>query len=167
MELACYVRVDRRVLATCRREPARLDRLIEGQLRTGRRLDLGQAWDGLHYLLSPRRRAGAIRDTGDPFGLALFGGDPINPYAMDPAEIVRALESAAVARIDRELQKIHAGDLRRQYDCEAMDRMAVQPADWATRGEEGFEYLLDAFLQWRELYHLAAEENLAVICAVR
>jgi len=166
-EEASFIRVDSKVLDGCRREPQRLQRLVDGEIRPDRRLDLGDAWDGLHYLLSPRRRAGAARDTGDPFGLALFGGDPLNPYVLDESRIVRCLGPEAVARVDRDLQKVTGGQLHRSYDVSAMDRLGVAPGGWQERGEEGFEYLLDAFLQWRELYHRAAEDGQGVICTIR
>ncbi len=165
-EEASFIRVDPRVLQGCRRGPERLGRVVGGRLRPDRRVDLGQTWDGVHYLLSARRRAGAVRDRGDPFGLALFGGDQLNPYVLDKRQVVCWLAPEAVVRVDRALQKVGGGQLRRNYDPEAMERMAVAPGRWRQRGEEGFEQLLDAFLQWRELYHRAAEEGQAVICVL-
>lgn len=167
MEQASYVRVDPKVLTGCEREPAWLRRVLVGQIKSDQRVEIGPAWDGIHFLLSPRRRAGAVRDTGDPFGLALFGGDAINGYVLDPGEVVRFLDSPAVVRSDRALQRVSASQLRRRFEPGAMDETGIAPGGWGQRGEEGFEYLLDAFLQWRELYHVAAEENQSVICSVR
>jgi hypothetical protein len=162
-----YIRLSPRRIATLRRDPARLRRVIGGELKVGKRVDIGDAWDGLHFLLSARRRAGAIRDTGDPFGLGLFGGRPLNPQTLEAESIVRFVDAAGVTLVDAELRTVEGGALFRRYVPIAMDSAAVYPERWGERGEAGFEPLLDAFLQWRELYRRAAEEAQAVICLLR
>ncbi|MCG3180294.1 MAG: hypothetical protein BIFFINMI_02653 [Phycisphaerae bacterium] len=164
---ASFIRIDPATVRPLSHEADRLRRVVCGDLNVGRRTDIGQAWDGLHFLLSPRRRAGARHDTGDAFGLGLFGGRRLNGYAIDDGELINYADPDAVARVDRELQRITGDGLLRRYDPGAMDVADVEPGDWQTRGDEGFELLLDAFLQWRELYHLAAEDGQGVLCLLR
>ncbi len=164
---AAYIRLAPDVLDGLRRDRTRLERVVNGQLNVGKRVELADALDGLHYLLSPRRRAGATGDSGDSFGRALFGVESANAYVLDEAEQVRFVDAGGVARIDAELQEVGGGDLSRVFDAAAMDAAGVAPGGWVGRGDAGFESLLDAFLQWRELYHRAAEENQAVLCVYR
>ena len=161
---ASFIRVDPRVLDGCRQSPRRLRQVIDGRLKADRCADLDDAWDAVHFLLSQRRRDGGIGDCGDAIGLALFGGRTLD---VSPSRRVGCVDPEAVVRIDRELQKVTGGQLDRRYDAAEMDRHGVAPGDWRGRGEEAFEYLLDAFLQWRELYHRASEDDQGVICLLR
>lgn len=161
---ASFIRVDDDVADGLARDRDRLARVLRGDLKVGKRVDIGHAWDGLHYLLSLRRRAGAVRDTGDVFGLGLFGGRSLNAYVLDSEQVVRVVDSGGVGRIDDAMQDIGGGQLDAAYRPAEMDRADVEPGDWQQRGDEGFEFLLDAFLTWRELYHRAAEDGQCVIC---
>jgi hypothetical protein len=131
-------------------------------------VDLAGAWDGLHYVLSPRRRAGDVEALAaeDPFGLALYG----LPLAADlPALGYRPpgyVPPAVVGALATGLASLRQDDLRAVYEPLAMDAQHVYPLAWARDRKEGLEYLLYYFELLRDFYLRAALAGQAVVCCL-
>ncbi|MCS0582187.1 YfbM family protein [Massilia pinisoli] len=119
-------------------------------------MNLGKAWQGLHYLL-----------TGDPVGgepplsLAILDGTEIGPdLDYGPARYLTPDEVKTVAQA---LAALAPETLAQRYDPDAVEEKNIYPAIWAEEGAEGLEYLLSYYSALQRFYTDAAARGDVVI----
>jgi hypothetical protein len=127
-------------------------------------VDLAGAWDGLHYLLSPLRRASSAPVAGeDLFSLAIYGA----AFGVNMPDIGYAppghLPPEEVAAISATLASLSPKALRDAYQPREMDAAQVYPLAWERDGVRGLEYLLYYFELLRDFYARAAADRQAVV----
>ncbi len=87
-------------------------------------LDLGDAWHGLHFLLT-----GTADEGEPPADFVARGGEP-----LDDEGFARAFRPEAVSRLARYLESLSAEELGRRYDPRRMTALEIGPVRAWTRG---------------------------------
>lgn len=99
------------------------------------RLDLGETWPGLHFVLTgelPISRPEALKAglswEEDSLENVLLGGEEV-PHGANwgPA---RYLEPEKVARLAQKLSTISVEQFRERYDAEYLEEEGIPPGDW-------------------------------------
>lgn len=119
-------------------------------------LDLDKSWHGIHYLLT-----GTAWTISDGAGSAILGGEEVgedNGYG--PARI---LASDEVHTIAASLDAVDVEVLRARFDPGTMDHEDIYPQLWT---EVSFDYLESYFIELRNFYRRAADDNQAVLLAI-
>lgn len=125
----------------------------------GDALDLGKAWDGLHFLLTD-----GTRDEDSPLGQAVRGGEPIAEYDEDKNLYgpPRALQPSEVKAVADALAALPADVLRQRFgDGSRLTTEGVYPEDWAD--PDALPWLLTTFAQLVAFYRRAADRGNAVL----
>ncbi|MEO3931024.1 YfbM family protein [Micromonosporaceae bacterium B7E4] len=122
-------------------------------------LDLGKSWHAVHYLLT-----GSAWGLGDgAAGAAILGGAAIGEDGgYGPA---RVLGPDAVRAVATELDGLDVETLRTRYDADAMATAEIYPIGWANDGAE-FDNLVVRFVELRQFYRTAADNDQAVLLAI-
>ena len=141
--------------AHLRADPDDVDVLLDGDVPTGRSVDLDKAWHGLHWLLT-----GTAWDTDTPAGQAILGGRDVgedNGYGPS-----RLLEPDGVRAVAAALAALDADALAARMDRPAMEAADIYPQIWDE--DDVFEsYLRPAYEDLRGFYARAAAEGAAVL----
>jgi hypothetical protein len=118
------------------------------------RLDLEQAWHGVHFLL-----CGTVAEAEPPLGLAVLGGVEIGPnHGYGP---VRYLTPVEVDLVAKALANLDEGKLRQNWNPSAFTNAEVYPGGWET--EDALMWLLDTCARLRKFYQQATENGSAVL----
>jgi len=129
-----------------------LSELEPGSL--GEHLGLGQAWHGLHFLLS-----GSPEPTPTPLGQAVLGGIEIGEdTGYGPP---RYLDAAAVKGIANALAAVDATTMRGRFDGDAMSDADLYLDAWTEPGI--VDWLMQEFDRLREFYVGAAARGNAAL----
>lgn len=120
-------------------------------------LDVGQAWHGLHYLLT-----GGAEEAEPPLRDALLGGEEFGPtVGFGPP---RFLLPRQVARIAAALQKLTPATLSLRFDPPDMAAKEIYPDSmWEREGAVALEQLLQQFAALQAFYRDAAARGDAVL----
>jgi len=151
------VSIEARELAEARKDPARVDKILE---TTGPEfLDLDKAWHGIHYLL-----AGTAWKPGPGAGQVVLGGTALGEdQGYGPAHFFTPEE---VRRLAALLEAETPAKLTARYDPKAMDRERIYPDVWVREGREALDYLLEYYVQLVAFYGSAAKRGRAVLFVV-
>ena len=151
-------------------DAAAIWQIIERSEQNGRRLELGEAWGGLHFVLSgevpiPKQEAlrRGISWDDDSMENVLFGGMEV-PYVTSWG-LARYLEPATVARMARQLSAISLQEFQDRYDPEALQDEGIPPDAWEE--PETRDWLAARFLELVEFYKNAALKRAGIlICMI-
>ena len=140
-------------------------RMVQGHPGiAGRCHSLGRAWDVLHYLLSPARRAG--ESLTDDWGTwAIRGSDPVGGFARGgQGAPIRYVPREKVVAISAFLDGLRPEHLRACWDPVEMERMAVYKF-WADRegSPDPYWIALDGLRAFYRAVQEARESVLVVI----
>jgi len=151
------VALDAQELAEARKDPSRVDRILESD-RPGA-LDLDKAWHGIHYLL-----AGTAWTPGKGAGQVILGGTPLGgDQGYGPARFFSVGEVRLLAGL---LEAETPAKLTARFDAKAMDREKIYPDVWVREGKEALDYLLEYYVQLVAFYRAAAKADRAVLFVV-
>jgi hypothetical protein len=119
-------------------------------------LDIQKAWHGVHFLLCGEA------DCQTLLGQVVLGGREIGEnVGYGPA---RFLEPSEVQEISARLAKVGTGEMRMNFDPVKMNSQGIYPGNWDEDKRGGnWEWLLDAYLQVKDYYRLAAEKGFAML----
>jgi len=121
-----------------------------------RRLELGKAWHGLHYLLT-----GTAWDANTVAGQAILGGQQFGEdLGYGPGAYHMPDQ---VSEIAKELSKVSQASLIARYVPAEMDSVGVYPNKWVRDGDEGRDWLIQSFRHLVTFYASASERGNAVI----
>jgi hypothetical protein len=139
-------------------EPAIPQELLEAGFSDGdvcEILDIQKAWHGVYFLLCGR----ATPEGDTPRSQVIMGGREVGEdVGYGPA---RFLEPREVKEIAAVLGSISPDDLPANFDPETMNDAEIYPFGWGR--DEALQWLLDAYVQVRNYYKLAAEKGFAMI----
>lgn len=156
----CYRRVTPAELEVLRAEPLALSAFLAppGNLPppVDRHLDIGGAWQALHFLLTGDPWAG-----GRPLANAVLGGEPIGDedFGYGP---VRCLEPTEVAAVATALEAISGEDLLSRFNPGAMNAAEVYPGGWSD-DDDWRAHLGERYLEVRNLFAHAASQGDAMV----
>lgn len=152
----CYRRVTGAELETLRAEPLELSAFLAppGDLPPpiDRHLDIGGAWQAIHFLLTGHPWAG-----GPPFANAVLGGEPISDedFGYGP---VRFLEPDQVAAVAAALETVTPEELLSRFDPDALNAAEVYPGGW-TDDADWRGHLAETYGGVRHLFANAASDG--------
>lgn len=151
------VSIDAGELAAARKDPARVDRILES---TGQEvLDLDKAWHGIHYLL-----AGTAWKPGPGAGQVILGGTELGgDQGYGPAHVFGPED---VRRLAALLEAETPAKLTARYDPQAMARERIYPDVWLQEGKEALDYLLEYYVRLVAFYGSAAKRGRAILFVV-
>lgn len=124
----CYRRVTLAELEVLRAEPLALAAFLSppGDLPppVDRHLDIGSAWQAIHFLLTGDPWSG-----GPPFANAVLGGEPVSDedLGQGPARFLSPEEVAAVALA---LEGVSPEEFISRFDPGALNAAEVYPGAW-------------------------------------
>jgi len=142
-------------------------RLEQASREAGLRMDLGEAWAGLHFMLTgetpiPKQQAASRGVSWNDGSIenVLMGGDP-TPYeaSFGPARYVRASQ---VKYLTKELSNIDVEDFASRYDSEALMDEHIPPETWDNAGEAR-EWLTQSFIRLVNFYAMAAARDEGIL----
>lgn len=149
----CYRRVTPAELEMLRSEPLALSAFLAppGDVPppVDRHLDIGGAWQAIHFLLTGHPWAG-----GPPFANAVLGGEPLSDedFGYGP---VRFLDPHQVQEVNTALKTVSAEELLSRLDPDAMNAAEVYPGGW-TDDPTWRAHLGESYSAVRELFANAA-----------
>lgn len=124
----CYRRVTAAELEVLRAEPLALAAFLypPGDVPppVDRHLDIGDAWQALHFLLTGDPRGG-----GPPFANAVLGGELVSEEDLGQGP-VRYLPPEDVAAVAAALQEVTPGELGSRYSAAELNAAEVYPGAW-------------------------------------
>jgi len=119
-------------------------------------LSIEKAWHGVHFLLCGHQ------DTDHTLlGQTVLGGREIGEDLGYGA--ARFLEPLEVREISAALAKVGTGEMRGNFDPQKMKSLMIYPGGWDENEERNWEWLLDAFVQVKGYYRLAADRGFAML----
>lgn len=125
----------------------------------GHRLDIGVAWNGIHYLLTGDTDVDP--KTKDPRAMVVLGGKPfaeiesVTGYYLTPEE---------VQLVWAVLSTITDDELSQRYDPAAMDDLYIYPPRiWGRDGDKALGFLLANFGKLKGFFRKSAERDNAVL----
>lgn len=127
---------------------------------SGRYLDIGKAWHGLHFLLTG---SSDINDVLPPFGNVVMGGTDTqweSPYGM-----VRYLTPQEVKNCAQALEQMNETQLRRCYRPMAFRAADIYP-NGKTWGENDIDYLIIMVDRVRTFFSEAAKAGEVVLISI-
>lgn len=155
------------------------------------KLDLGQNWQGVHFLITGCGHGGdepladAIIGTGVDFDLnssdfdTWMEAERHGPSLTDPDENdfdVIVLEAGEIspfggqivmpgyaAEVAAALAELEEATLRARFDPARMLELNLHPGDWSSNPEQRIEVLVELFNRVRALYATAAENGHGVL----
>jgi len=140
-------------LARCIADDEALDEATvrgERQEDQEHRLDIGKAWDGLHFLLT-----GASYDEGRASGAPLlFGGTDIEDSESAGAPI-RYMTPAEVQAALAWMKANPPESVADRYDAAAFSKARIYPGRWGDK-EVALDFLLDAYEELIAFYEKEA-----------
>ena len=121
---------------------ARTRRIAAGNAFTigdgeGDRCELGEAWHGIHYLLTGTDWGGA-----PPIDFLVAGGTTLGKPGCHALPI-RVIDADYASRIHESFVRLDERDLRRRYDVADMTQKRIQPERWEREQAAGLTFLLD------------------------
>jgi hypothetical protein len=132
-----------------------------------RELDLGEAWAGIHFLLTgevpvPREvaeRLGVHWDEDSPEN-ALMGGSP-TPFlgSFGPA---RYRSPGEVARTAARLREIGVEEFHDRYDADALEAEQIPPDGWDDEGRAQ-EWLTSSYARLQRFYDETAADGAGLV----
>lgn len=127
---------------------------------SGRLLELGKSWGGLHFLLTGRKDGGS-----PPLNFILDGGDFFGGVLRDECELrfVRLFASALLPDIERALDPLDLAEVRRRFDGPEMDRLGVSPGCWSQWADEAAAHLCELLHCVREHIRAGARDRLGMV----
>lgn len=152
----CYRRVTTEELEGLRAEPMALSAFLAppGDLPPpiDRHLDIGGAWQAIHFLLTGHPWAG-----GPPFANAVLGGEPLSDedFGYGP---VRFLEVEQVVAVAAALETVTAEELLSRFDPDALNAAEVYPGGW-TDDAAWRAHLAETYGGVRDLFANAASHG--------
>lgn len=123
-------------------------------------IDLDKAWEGIFFTLTGVPLA-QIEEAKPPLSWVVFGDQIIDEeqdMGYGPAQYITADQ---VKQLNKELEKVTAEQVEQNYDGKKMTDHGVYPEIWEE--SDVLEYLLEYFVQMKEFYKRAANENKGVI----
>jgi len=119
-------------------------------------LSIEKAWHGVHFLLSGHQ------DTDVTLlGQTVLGGREIGDDLGYGA--ARFLEPLEVQEISAALARVSTEEMRAKFDPETMKSQMIYPGGWDEDKEGNCDWLLDAFVQVKDYYRLAAGKGFAML----
>lgn len=152
----CYRRVTPAELEVLRAEPLALGAFLAppGDLPppVDRHLDIGGAWQAIHFLLTGDPWAG-----GRPLANAVLGGEPVGDedFGYGP---VRCLEPTEVAAVAAALEAISPAELLARFDPAVLNAAEVYPGGWSD-DSEWREHLGEKYEEVRNIFANAASHG--------
>lgn len=149
----CYRRVTPVELEVLQAEPLAVAAFLAppGDLPppVDRHLDIGGAWQAIHFLLTGDPWAG-----GPPFANAVLGGEAISDedFGYGP---VRFLEAGQVVAVAAALETVTPEELLSRFDPEALNAAEVYPGGW-TDDPVWRQHLAEQYADLRSLFANAA-----------
>lgn len=119
-------------------------------------LDIGKAWQAIHFLLT-----GDPWDTSRPCGNAVLGGTEIGEDGGYGPK--RVLLPAEVAVVDAELDGVSAGDFEERFAL--LPDSDIYPSGWGSYPDE-LEWVLGQFRSLRAYYANAAARGHAMLLGI-
>ena len=164
-----YYSVDPSLLKKCQEDTEYLKDLIENTNFTEEnKLDLGSAWDGIHFLLSEERRSStAFAEPLDKYGEYILGENVLNEEFETEYGPSNYLTPTKVKEAVDELMDVTEDVLWESFDADLMDEMLVVPENWSQQGENGVTYLEENFLHLKTFLQGVASEDNALIIVFR
>ncbi len=123
-------------------------------------LDLDLSWEGVHYIIT-RRSLAESDDEPDVLARALFSCQYINEEQDLGFGPVNYLIPAQVKETNIELQKITNEEAKSRLDVKELIAKNVYPRNWTD--PEAVEATLDAFVEVKQFYQAAADNNEVIV----
>jgi hypothetical protein len=121
----------------------------------GRWLEIDEAWQGIHFLLTGRPTGGRR-----PLADAVLGGTPIGEeLGYGPA---RYLDPKQVKSVAHALAKLDEEEFRSRFDAEKLRSAGIYPCSW-DNGEDDIDYLADYYTQLVDFFRQVAEAGDAML----
>jgi hypothetical protein len=171
---ACLKRVPFKEISQCKENAIYAKHYISGVQGDTELINLKESWDGLHYLLSPKRRkpskvwdTSVVWDNIDPMGIALVGKDVLNKDCKYGFGNPKWIDPEQVHEIARTLKDLDWEQVSEAYVPEKMQKCGVYPEELWADVEKGRKYLRYWFVQLSKFYEKAASLDQAVICYLK
>jgi hypothetical protein len=123
-------------------------------------IDLDKSWDGINYILTGEV-VGGLGNEPNELQRALFSFQIIDEeqnLGYGPAQY---LNPSQVKETYYELNKITDEALESKINGSEMNEIGIYPQTWTE--SESREFLIDSFIDFREFYKKACENNEAII----
>lgn len=150
----CYRRVTPAEVTMLRSEPLAVAPFLfppEGVApAVDRHVDVGGAWQALHFLLTGDPWAGGL-----PMANAVLGGEPIGEEELAGFGPARLLDPQAVQAVAGALRSLSADELVGRFEAAALNAAEVYPGAW-TDDAETRAWLHEEYLAVRQLFEDAA-----------
>jgi hypothetical protein len=121
--------------------------------------DIDKSWESVLFVLTGQN----LETLDHPLGAALFSGQVVDAdqdMGYGPAHY---LTPDQVQIINEQLSVISAEEVKARYDPARMTELSIYPGVWDKGDDQVFEYLLEWFLEVKQVYATAAAEKQAVI----
>ena len=142
-------------------QPRQIQELLDSLEREDKLLSIEKSWHGLHFILTGTAWEGSL-----PLNFIAAGGETVGDedVGYGPARVLRADK---VKELDAALSAISAEEFDRKFDIDALNEAGIYPQIWDEPREELLEEYGMYFQQLRELAKQAADDNHALIIAIR
>lgn len=171
---ACLKRVPAGEINQCKENSLYAKHYISGIQVDTETINLKESWDGLHYLLSPKRRkpskvwdTSVVWDNIDPMGMALVGKEVLNKDCKYGFGKPKWIDAQQVKEIAQSLENLRWDQLEAAYSPEKMQKCGVYPEELWEDVDKGRKYLRYWFMQLSKFYAKAASLDQAVICYLK
>lgn len=122
-------------------------------------LDLDKAWEGIQFILTGSGMSG-IQES-NKLSRAFFSFQILDEEQDLGYGPVQYLTAEEVKEINSEIQKIDQSILKERIDGEKMMAQGIYPSIWTEN--ESIEYLTEIFIEFKEFYQKATENNEAIL----
>ncbi|PZR23525.1 MAG: DUF1877 domain-containing protein [Citrobacter freundii] len=121
--------------------------------------DIDKSWEGILFILTGQN----LETLDHPLGAALFSGQVVDEdqdMGYGPAHY---LTPGQVETINEQLGAFTVEEVKARYNPARMTELSIYPGVWDKEDDQVFEYLLEWFLEVKQIYTTAAAEKQAVI----
>lgn len=175
MGMQAYLkRVPPTIFAQCTEDAEFAKDYIAGNQAETETICLKESWDGLHYLLSHKRRRPAkeldtmiVWDTSDLLAVSILGKEVLNPKCKFGFGVPKWVDENQVTDIKDLLDEIDWEVLRDDIVPEKMIRCGVYPEGLWDDEAKSVKYLQYWLERLKKFYQVAASKNQAVIAYLK
>jgi len=121
--------------------------------------DIDKSWEGILFILTGQN----LQTLDHPLGAALFSGQVVDDdqdLGYGPAHY---LTPDQVIEINEQLAAFTAEEVKTRYNPAKMTELSIYPGVWEKEDGQIFEYLLEWFLEVKQIYATASSEKQAII----
>lgn len=121
--------------------------------------DIDKSWEGILFILTGQN----LQTLDHPLGAALFSGQVVDEdqdMGYGPAHY---LTPDQVETINEQLADFTAEEVKARYNPTQMTDLSIYPGVWDKEDDQVFEYLLEWFMEVKQIYATAAAEKQAII----